>query len=64
MIGPQRHPGRPEKDWRRSELMRKFGFTLFNPARDLTQTELDQLYACKDDSARRLLLGISEKVEP
>ena len=30
------------------------------PRRDLPQSLLDQLDACKDDAARRLILGISK----
>jgi hypothetical protein len=61
MIGPSRKVGHPILDWRRKAIMERFGLTLHNPVRDLTQTVLDQLDRCKDDASRRLLLSIGRK---
>jgi hypothetical protein len=62
MIGPKRRPG-PRPDVFRQELIDKFSLGT-SPRSIRTLDRVDQIYACKDDSARRLLLGISKKVRP
>ena len=59
-IGPKRDIGRPADDWRRADMMRRMGIRYFNPKHQIPDSELEQLCRCKDDCARRLLLGISE----
>ena len=46
-------------DLRALARMEEFGLTCEVPSRDLPPRFLDQLDACKDDSARRILLGTS-----
>jgi hypothetical protein len=62
MIGPRREfPGRPGNVQRRA-VMRKFHLT-YRPTK-MPLSMVEQLLNCKDDSARRLLLGVSKKVRP
>lgn len=63
MIGPKRKPVHPVSDWRRQLYLERFALGYYNPTRELTQTELDQLDRCKDDESRRILLGIGERFE-
>jgi hypothetical protein len=51
--------GRP-RDERREAYIRKYGLTYRRPARELSNSFLDQLDRCVDDSARRLLLEKGE----
>jgi hypothetical protein len=46
---------------RRVTYVQRFGLTL-RQACDLDVQFLNQLDACKEDAARRLLLGVSEKI--
>ena len=46
---------------RQRKYMKKFGVSYSHIYRDMPRAFLEQLDACKDDSARRILLGISRK---
>jgi hypothetical protein len=59
MISPHRKPG--PKSTVIADLRAKWGLSL-RQAKRASQMEL-QLNACADDSARRLLLGIGERME-
>lgn len=48
---------------RRERVMEMRGARLANPRRGFPLDFLEQLDRCKDDSARRLLLGIGEPFE-
>jgi hypothetical protein len=49
--------GRP-KDERRWAYVKRFGLNPIRPHHKLTTKLLDQLDRCKDDEARRLILGV------
>ena len=59
MIGPKLKPG--PKTHSRLEIMKQWGITLKQAK--WASENIWQLDACKDDSARRILLGIGEKFE-
>lgn len=48
---------------RREFYIEHFNLALVNPRNRLPVSLLEQLDACKDDDARRILLGISEEKE-
>ena len=60
IIGPHRKSGRKMNPTKKA-IMERFDLTN-NKAHKLNQESRNQLCLCKDDSARRLLLGKSEKV--
>ena len=49
------------QDARRAGYVKEYGISLAAPYRALTRGFMDQLDACADDSARRILLGKSER---
>lgn len=51
----------PKTNERRDAYIRRFRLVVVKPSRMLPCALLDQLDACADDLARRLLLGVSEK---
>lgn len=56
-----KHPGGRPRDERREAYTARFGLKRTHRAqRDLTQRLMDQLDGCKDDEARKVLLGIRE----
>lgn len=55
-----KHPPSPT-NIRRTELLERFGIVpTIRRKRDLRPSFMDQIDKCKDDSARRLLLGVSK----
>ena len=48
----------------RADIIKRYNLNCHNPAwgfRTLTCAMIDQLNACKDESARRILLGVTRK---
>jgi hypothetical protein len=48
-------------DERRQKYIDRFDIVRFKPRTLLTQSFMDQLDACKDDTARRILIGGLER---
>ena len=49
---------------RRALLLGRLGITYSRPSREMPTSKMDQLQMCKDEAARRLLLGKSEQFAP
>lgn len=66
--GEAKMSGRPREDTPASRLrdayVLRYGFTWQRPSRKFTTRFMEQLDNCKDDAARRLLLGVSKKTSP
>ncbi len=55
-----KHPGGKPMDRRRAAYVKKFDIRNYRVWRYLTYPLMDQLDACSDDMARRILLGVSK----
>lgn len=57
---------RPAESYRiqseRQRFMNRFGIVSVHPERDMPAHVVEKIIACKDDSARRLILGIGEQL--
>ena len=60
MITFKHSPG-PVPNPRRVMYAKRYGLNTVKRVKFLTNTVMDQLDACKDESARRVLLGIRRK---